>query len=140
MTPGTMLFLNTDGLIKVKNAAHRVFNEKRMLGCALQAMKLDPRPKPFIENMLDAVHHFAGDYEQRNDIALLAIRYKGGRKLLQGGTETEQEQETEPEVETVVAPTQAPEPQPKVIEEPIIIEEAQVIEEPEVFIEPEEVD
>ena len=140
MTPGTMLFLNTDSLIKVKNAAHRVFNEKRMLGCALQAMKLDPRPKPFIENMLDAVHHFAGDYEQRNDIALLAIRYKGGRKLLQGGTETEQEQETEPEVETVVAPTQAPEPQPEVIEEPIIIEEAQVIEEPEVFIEPEEVD
>jgi len=77
MQPGTMLFLNTDGLIKIKNAEHRIFNERRMLGSALQAMKLDPRPQPFIENMLDAIHRFAGDYEQRDDISLLAIRYKG---------------------------------------------------------------
>jgi hypothetical protein len=99
MLPGTMIFLNTEGLIKVKNKEHRIFNEKRMLGSALQAMKLDPRPKPFIENMLDAVNPFAGDYEQRDDISLLAIRFKGGRKLLQNGAETEPETEVEEEPE-----------------------------------------
>ena len=142
MLPGTMIFLNTDGLIKIKNAEHRVFNEKRMLGCALQAMKLDPRPKPFIENMLDAVNRFAGDFEQRDDFAMLAIRFKGGRKMLQNGTETEQETETEPEVkpaapeaQPVAAPTQAPEPE--ISEQPQTIEEPKIIEEPEVYIEPE---
>ena len=139
MLPGTMIFLNSDGLIKVKNSVHRVFNEKRMLGCALQAMKLDPRPKPFIENMLDAVNRFAGDFEQRDDIAMLAIRFKGGRKMLQNGTEAEQETEAEPEMESVAqpaaAPTQAPEPD--IPEQPQTIEEPQIIEEPEVYIEPE---
>ena len=139
MLPGTMIFLNTDGLIKIKNAEHRIFNEKRMLGCALQAMKLDPRPKPFIENMLDAVNRFAGDFEQRDDYAMLAIRFKGGRKMLQNGTGTEQETETEPEVkpaaQPVAAPAQAPEPE--ISEQPQIIEAPQIIEEPEVYIEPE---
>ena len=139
MLPGTMIFLNSDGLIKVKNSVHRVFNEKRMLGCALQAMKLDPRPKPFIENMLDAVNRFAGDFEQRDDIAMLAIRFKGGRKMLQNGTDAEQETEAEPEMESVAqpaaAPTQAPEPE--IPEQPQTIEEPQIIEEPEVYIEPE---
>ena len=130
MLPGTMIFLNSEGLIKAKNAEHRVFNEKRMLGCALQAMKLDARPKPFIENMLDALHHFAGDFEQREDIAMLAIRYKGGRKLLQSEAETEQEQEPElePKAEPEIIPvqTQVPESEPE-IEEPTVIEEPEVI-------------
>ena len=133
MLPGTMLFLNTDGLIKAKNAEHRVFNEKRMLGCALQAMKLDARPKPFIENMLDALHRFAGDFEQRDDIVMLAIRYKGGKKLLQSGTDAEQVQESEPETESTVAE------EPKAIEEIKTIEAPKEIEEPEVIIEEPEV-
>ena len=140
MLPGTMLFLNSDGLIKAKNAQHRVFNEKRMLGCALQAMKLDARPKPFIENMLDAVHRFAGDFEQRDDIILLAIRYKGGRKLLKNGDESEQEPELEQETEqeTIPVQTQILESKPEIEEEPkVIVEEPTVIEEPEVYIEPE---
>ena len=140
MLPGTMLFLNSDGLIKAKNAQHRVFNEKRMLGCALQAMKLDARPKPFIENMLDAVHRFAGDFEQRDDIILLAIRYKGGRKLLKNGDESEQEPELEQETEqeTISVQTQTLESKPEIEEEPkVIVEEPTVIEEPEVYIEPE---
>ena len=140
MLPGTMLFLNSDGLIKAKNAQHRVFNEKRMLGCALQAMKLDARPKPFIENMLDAVHRFAGDFEQRDDIILLAIRYKGGRKLLKNGDESEQEPELEQETEqeTISVQTQILESKPEIEEEPkVIVEEPTVIEEPEVYIEPE---
>ena len=131
--PGTMIFLNTEGLIKVKNKEHRIFNEKRMLGSALQAMKLDPRPKPFIENMLDAVNRFAGDYEQRDDIALLAIRFKGARKLLQNGAEIEPEIDEEPEVK----PQQASKPQPKPSMQPEMPEEPKVIVEPEVIIEPE---
>ena len=121
LLPGTMLFLNSNGLLKAKNAEHRLFNEKRMLGCALQAMKLDPRPKPFIENMLDAVHRFVGDFEQREDIALLAIKFKGGRKMLQNGTDAEQETEIVQEAEPEVI-------EPEVIEPEIIIEDAEATE------------
>jgi hypothetical protein len=136
MQPGSMIFLNTEGLIKVKNAEHRIFNEKRMLGSALQAMKLDPRPKPFIDNMLDAVHRFAGDYEQRDDMMLLAIRFKGVAKLEQKADE-ELEQEAEPEVEPTVTPQQ-PEPfmTPEPTEEPPVAEEPKVYDEPEYYDEP----
>lgn len=135
MQPGTMIFLNTDGLTKVKNAEHRIFNEKRMLGSALQAMKLDPRPKPFIDNMLDAVHRFAGDLEQRDDMALLAIRFKGVAKL-------EQKPDEELETEDPITPqqpevTQAPEPTDD--SEPFIIEEPKVISEPEFYDDAEEI-
>lgn len=135
MQPGTMIFLNTDGLTKVKNAEHRIFNEKRMLGSALQAMKLDPRPKPFIDNMLDAVHRFASDLEQRDDMALLAIRFKGVAKL-------EQKPDEELETEDPITPqqpevTQAPEPTDD--SEPFIIEEPKVISEPEFYDDAEEI-
>ena len=141
MLPGTMIFMNTEGLIKVKNAEHRVFNEKRMLGSALQAMKLDPRPKPFIENMLDAVHRFAGDFEQRDDMALLAIRFKGATKLEQKADE-DLEPEVEPEVEAPAAPQQPepaiatePIPEPQVFEEPKVYDEPEFYDEPDVIIE-----
>ena len=141
MLPGTMIFLNTEGLIKVKNAEHRVFNEKRMLGSALQAMKLDPRPKPFIENMLDAVHRFAGDFEQRDDMALLAIRFKGATKLEQKADE-DLEPEVDPEVEAPAAPQQPepaiatePIPEPQVFEEPKVYDEPEFYDEPDVIIE-----
>ena len=135
MQPGTMIFLNTDGLTKVKNAEHRIFNEKRMLGSALQAMKLDPRPKPFIDNMLDAVHRFAGDLEQRDDMSLLAIRFRGVAKL-------EQKPDEELETEDPITPqqpevTQAPEPTDD--SEPFIIEEPKVISEPEFYDDAEEI-
>jgi hypothetical protein len=124
LLPGTMLFLNTDGLTKVKNAEHRIFNEKRMLGSALQAMKLDPRPKPFIENMLDAVHRFAGDFEQHDDLSLLAIRFKGGVKL-------EQKVEEE-EGESAPGPQEQPVPEPQAVPEPEMTAEPEVTPEPEV--------
>ena len=137
MLPGTMIFLNNDGLTKVKNAERRIFNEKRMLGSALQAMKLDPRPKPFIENMLDAVHRFAGDFEQRDDMLLLAIRFKGGARL-----EQKLEEETEPEVEPVAMPQQPeavtetePTEMPQILEEPKVYEEPEFYDEPDVIIE-----
>ena len=152
LLPGTMIFLNTNGLIKVRNAEHRVFNEKRMLGSALQAMKLDPRPKPFIENMLDAVHRFAGDFEQRDDMALLTIRFKGGAKLEQRVDEEPEPEEQpapepkvepqpepqempEPEVETVIIPQQ---PVPQVEEEPQMYDDEEAAsnsEEPDIIIE-----
>jgi hypothetical protein len=134
-----MIFLNTEGLIKVKNAEHRVFNEKRMLGSALQAMKLDPRPKPFIENMLDAVHRFAGDFEQRDDMALLAIRFKGVTRLEQK-TYEDLESEAEPEATPSDSPQQS-EPEPATAPEstttPDPALESQVLEEPKVYSEPE---
>ena len=132
MQPGSMIFLNTDGLIKAKNNERRIFNEKRMLGSALQAMKLDPRPKPFIDNMLDALHRFAGEFEQRDDISLLAIRFRGVAKLAQ---QPDEEPEPEPETTAAQEPTMQQQPEEAIVPDPI--EEIKITEEPKVIVEPE---
>ncbi len=49
-----------------------------MMGAALQAMKLDANPQPFIDNMMEAVNRYTGDTEQEADISMLAIRYTKG--------------------------------------------------------------
>ena len=45
-----------------------------MLGAALQAMKTDARPEPFVASITDNINTFIGDTEQQADIALLAIK------------------------------------------------------------------
>ena len=104
-----------------------------MLGSALQAMKLDPRPKPFIENMLDAVHRFAGDFEQHDDLSLLAIRFKGGVKLEQKVEEEEGESAPGPQEQPVPEPQTVPEPE--MTAEPEVTPESEVEPESEIIIE-----
>ena len=76
MTPGMLLFLYTDGLIRAENVEHEPFDERRMMGEALQSVYgLDSKPQPFIERMSATVHRYMGEAELNDDMAMLAIRY-----------------------------------------------------------------
>jgi sigma-B regulation protein RsbU (phosphoserine phosphatase) len=70
---GSMLFLYTDGMKTAENANQKMFGEKAVRGAALQALKLNPEPKAFIGQMLDAVKGFTSGTPQKNDITLLVI-------------------------------------------------------------------
>ena len=76
VAPGTLLFLYTDGLTHAENVEHEPFDERRMMGEALQSVYgLESTPKPFIERMSATVHRYMGDAELTDDMAMLAIRY-----------------------------------------------------------------
>lgn len=73
---GTMLFFYSDCLLTATNSEQKIYGEKKMLGAALQAMKLNPAPKPFTDYMTDDLSSFLGDATIPCDIIMLAIRYK----------------------------------------------------------------
>ena len=74
MEKGMMIFLFNKGILTAENKANKQYGENRLLGAALQAMKLDPRPEPFIADITDNIHSFIGDTEQQADLAMLAIK------------------------------------------------------------------
>ena len=74
MEKGMMIFLFNRGLMNVENKANKQYGENRMLGAALQAMKTDARPEPFVASITDNINTFLGDTEPQADIAMLAIK------------------------------------------------------------------
>lgn len=76
VVPGTLMFFYTNGLTHAENVEHEPFDERRMMGEALQSVYgLDSTPKPFVERMSATVHRFIGEAELTSDMAMLAIRY-----------------------------------------------------------------
>ena len=71
---GMMVFLFNKGIITTKNKANKLYGENRLLGAALQAMKTDARPEPFVASITDNINTFIGDTEPQADIAMLAIK------------------------------------------------------------------
>ena len=71
---GTMLFLYTDGLSKAKNNHFKQYGDKMVCGAALQALKMNPAPKPFVDNIQEAINKFIGDTPQGRDMTMLVIR------------------------------------------------------------------
>ena len=71
---GTMLYLYTSGLALARNSKRRQYGEKMVHGAALQAMKLDPSPKPFVENIQKAIDKFVESTPQSRDMTMLVIR------------------------------------------------------------------
>ena len=69
-----MLFLYTNGLALARNSKRRQYGEKMVHGAALQAMKLDPSPKPFVENIQKAIDKFVESTPQSRDMTMLVIR------------------------------------------------------------------
>lgn len=74
--PDMTIFFYTDGLARTVNGSNKRYGEKRMLGTALQAMKIDPKPQPFVENMLEDIRRYAGDTERDGDMLMFAFRFK----------------------------------------------------------------
>ncbi len=73
ITPGTTVFLYTDGLTEAEDAAYELFGEGRVTAVIAG---FTGTSQQLIETMADAVHQFVGDTEQSDDLTMLAFRYK----------------------------------------------------------------
>ena len=71
LTPGTTLFLYTDGLTEAKNKRHEQFGAERMR----RSLLTDDGMQQLVASMTEAVHQFVEDAEQSDDLTQLAIRY-----------------------------------------------------------------
>ena len=71
MQSGTTIFLYTDGLTEAENANGKFFGDQRI---AETIKGFSGSPRQLIETMTEAVHQFVGDYEQSDDLTMLAFR------------------------------------------------------------------
>ena len=73
LSKGSMLFCYTDGLSLATNREGKLYGEKKVRGTALQALKLNAQPKPFIAHVKEDLEKFADNKAQKNDITLMVI-------------------------------------------------------------------
>ncbi len=75
LTPGSKLFLYTDGVPEAMNEAQDMFGIERML----EALNEDKGagPEELLHNVRAAVDSFVGDAEQFDDLTMLCVEYKG---------------------------------------------------------------
>ena len=76
ITPGTTIFLYTDGLTEAMDAKRVQFEMERVNQVAAQAVaRQQYEPQQLIDQMNEAVHQFVGDAEQSDDLTMMAIQY-----------------------------------------------------------------
>ena len=76
ISPGTTIFLFTDGLTEATNADCALFQMNRINEVALNALSTQQlEPHQLIEQMTAAVHEFVSDAEQSDDLTMMAIQY-----------------------------------------------------------------
>ena len=75
LTPGSKVFVYTDGLAEANNDREEQFGMDRIL----QALNENPGAKPLelLENMQRAVDGFVGDARQFDDLTMLCLEYRG---------------------------------------------------------------
>ena len=73
VSPGSTIFLYTDGLTEAENAEHGQYGEERMYEVLAKADGQAPRK--LIATMTDAVHAFVAGAEQSDDLTMLAIQF-----------------------------------------------------------------
>lgn len=76
LSAGALILLYNDGVVLAENADGKPFGERRLLGDALQASKLDPAPEPFVNHLSKSLKTYMGEAEPVDDLAMVAIRYK----------------------------------------------------------------
>ena len=81
LSPGSMLFIYTDGLTEAEDSHQSLFGANRMRQI-LESNSNNPRE--LIETMEHAVHDFVGSFEQSDDLTMLALRYNGQRPMTNG--------------------------------------------------------
>lgn len=74
ITPGTSIFMYTDGLTEAEDENKKLFGEERMTEI-LKDMT-DKTSKEQIEGMLDAVHQHVKNAEQSDDLTMISIKYQ----------------------------------------------------------------
>ena len=73
---GKLLFLYTNGVPEATDANGRKLGDGHLRGMALQAVKINARPQPFYENILQAVENYTGGIPQADDLTLMVIARK----------------------------------------------------------------
>ena len=75
LTPGTKLFVYTDGVPEASDADHGMFGTDRMIS----ALNEDPEAPPaqILQSVRDAVEEFVKDAEQFDDLTMLCMVYNG---------------------------------------------------------------
>ena len=72
VSPGTAIFLYTDGVTEAENIKNEQFQEERMIAVA---KRTERKPMMLIKQMKNAIHQFVGEAEQNDDLTMLAIQY-----------------------------------------------------------------
>ena len=75
LTPGSRLFLYTDGVPEATDAQNELFGTDRML--AALNIAPDAEPKTILKNVREAVDGFVKEAEQFDDLTMLCVEYKG---------------------------------------------------------------
>ncbi|SDB50766.1 Stage II sporulation protein E (SpoIIE) [Pseudobutyrivibrio sp. YE44] len=73
--PGDSIFVYTDGVTEAINDEDELFTKERL--ASVLNDKPNSSPKESIQNVLEAIHSFAKDVEQFDDITMLAMTYYG---------------------------------------------------------------
>ena len=78
ISPGTTIFLYTDGLTEAEDSSHAQFGKQRMIKTVQQSLNTggSPAPEAIIALLTDAVQKFVANAEPSDDLTMLAIRYK----------------------------------------------------------------
>ena len=75
LSPGSRLFLYTDGVPEATDANGEMFGTDRMLAALNIAPDADP--KTILKNVREAVDSFVKEAEQFDDLTMLCVEYKG---------------------------------------------------------------
>jgi len=75
MTPGTKLFLYTDGVPEATDENGEMFGVGRMIAALNEGP--DAAPEHVLQNVRRAVDGFVKDAEQFDDLTMLCLEYKG---------------------------------------------------------------
>ena len=81
LSPGTSLFLYTDGLTEAKNADRKAFGRSRVQEYLDASIPGGLSPMETVQSLSDAAHNLAGEAPQSDDIAMLPIRFAPGNLL-----------------------------------------------------------
>ena len=75
LTPGTKIFVYTDGVPEATDKDNQLFGTDRLL----DALNTNPdqNPEETITTVVQAIAEFVGDAEQFDDVTMLAFEYKG---------------------------------------------------------------
>ena len=73
---GHLLYIYTDGVARATDGEGRELGDSRLRGMALQAVKLSPRPKPFLDNITKAIDTFTAGTPQALDRTMMVLARK----------------------------------------------------------------
>ena len=75
LSPGSTIFLYTDGLTEANNAEGQELGLERTKEVLNDCVKRRLKPEDIVSTVTEAVHRFAMGAEQSDDLTMLAVRY-----------------------------------------------------------------